>query len=82
MKSIDDVFAETIVATQIFIVEDHFNNLNQQLNKKSFCDIFLKDAKFLNHLLEGNHQISFYILFGLVLDNRLNWSKDIDNICS
>lgn len=47
MKSIDDVFTETIAATQIFIVEDHFNNLNQQLNKKSCCDTFLKDANFL-----------------------------------
>lgn len=54
MKSIDDVFTETIAATQIFIVEDHFNK-NQQLNKKNVCDNFLKDANFLNHLLEGNH---------------------------
>lgn len=60
MKSIDDVFTETIVATQIFIVEDHFNK-NQQLNKKSFCDIFLKDANFFYHLLEGNYSISLKV---------------------
>lgn len=54
-------FTETVTATQIFIVEDHFNNLNQQLNKKRFCDIFLKDTNFFNHLLEGNHSISLKV---------------------
>lgn len=40
-------------------------------------DIFLKDANFFNHSLEGNHQISFYLAESTTF---LYWYWTIDSI--
>jgi hypothetical protein len=86
VKAVGDVINNLNLA--LSNVSDWSNLNNLQINPVKSQAIILSSKKHIgepsNHLVINNHRINFYPKvksLGLIIDNKLNWSAHVNNLC-